>query len=359
MNYVFITSTKEWGGIERWLVTLTNKLCEQKHNVYLLLIRGGSIPYPEAFNKDINVHRIKTNWEFILRSKIIKYLNSIEDPRVISFKYKDWLILSKIKAAHPEIKLYFSVRSTLSKGLKGNQRRAVKVSKALQTADKIFCISHGVAEHMSQHYNVYEENIQVIYNPLVTGESLPQPNFIHPWLTNSKPDIPTFIAAGRLVEAKGFDILIHAFGKVREKRPCHLIILGEGPLRKELEDLVKCKGLEGDVDLPGFVSQPKLYFTRANTFVMSSHNEGFGNVLVEALQSGIPVVSTDYAHGAREILENGRLGALVPPGDINAMATAMMDSLSQDKCNIEYLQESLKRFEVTTSVKKFVNATSN
>jgi len=109
------------------------------------------------------------------------------------------------------------------------------------------------------------------------------------------------------------------------------MILGEGPEREPLEKLVKALGLAEDIALPGVVSNPYQYLTNADLFVLSSSYEGLPTVLVEAMACGCPVVSTDCPSGPREILDGGRYGRLVPVGDIQSLADAMLRSLDEDK----------------------------
>lgn len=102
-----------------------------------------------------------------------------------------------------------------------------------------------------------------------------------------------------------------------------MTILGEGPERRRLERLARELGLEEHVALPRFVDNPFAYMRRARPLVLSSTYEGFGNVLVEAMACGTPVVSTDCPNGPAEILEEGRWGHLAPVADPPAMARAM------------------------------------
>ncbi len=96
---------------------------------------------------------------------------------------------------------------------------------------------------------------------------------------------------------------------------------------KQLEALTQELGLDEDVSLPGFVDNPYAYMARSAVFVLSSAWEGFGNVLVEAMAVGTPVVSTDCPSGPAEILEGGKWGKLVPVGDIEKIAKAIIDTL--------------------------------
>ncbi|MCG8345898.1 MAG: glycosyltransferase [Chlorobiales bacterium] len=147
----------------------------------------------------------------------------------------------------------------------------------------------------------------------------------HPWFYPGEP--PVILGVGRLVQQKDFPLLIRAFSRLRKRREARLMILGEGPLRPELEALVETLDLKKDISLPGFIANPYAYMRCSALFILSSRWEGFGNVLVEAMACGTPVVSTDCPSGPSEILENGKWGRLVPVGDVNAMAFAMESAL--------------------------------
>jgi glycosyltransferase involved in cell wall biosynthesis len=121
--------------------------------------------------------------------------------------------------------------------------------------------------------------------------------------------------------------LLRAFARVRSARPARLVILGEGSQLRALQSLASELGIGDDVLFPGFVSNPFAYMARARAFVLSSAWEGFGNVLVEAMACGCPVISTDCPSGPAEILEGGRYGSLVPVGDPTPMAEAILETL--------------------------------
>ena len=128
---------------------------------------------------------------------------------------------------------------------------------------------------------------------------------------------------GRLSAEKDFATLIEAIAVVRQTRPVRLAIAGEGPERGALEALVAARGLGDAVEFLGFQADPTPLLLRAALFVSSSRYEGFGNVIVEALAAGAPVVATDAPYGPRAILLEGQLGPLVPVGDVDALAAAI------------------------------------
>ena len=131
----------------------------------------------------------------------------------------------------------------------------------------------------------------------------------------------TFITVGRLDRGKNHRLLIEALAK--SGLDADLWIIGEGPLRQNLEVLAAKLGLQERVKLLGRRTNPFAYLARADCFVFGSTNEGFPNVLVEAMACGLPMISTDCPFGPAEILEEGKYGMLVPNGDADAMSEAM------------------------------------
>lgn len=194
--------------------------------------------------------------------------------------------------------------------------------RAYPKADAIVAVSEGVARDLATLIRVPRDRITRIYNPVVTPELAARAcePLDHPWFRDGQP--PVVLGAGRLVPAKDYECLLRAFARVRERRPARLVVLGEGSERPRLERLAATLGIDADLQLPGFVGNPYRYMNRAAVFVLTSRWEGFGNVLVEAMACGTPVVSTD-CYGPREILEDGRHGLLVPVGDAESLAGAI------------------------------------
>ena len=143
-------------------------------------------------------------------------------------------------------------------------------------------------------------------------------------------DVCYIVGMGRLEPEKGFDRLIKAFHLVEKDCPgWKLLIVGEGSRRTELARLVASLGLEGRVELPGRVSNPRTLFRQCNLFCLSSESEGFGLVLVEAMSSGLPVISFDCDFGPREIITSSVSGVLVPPGDVRGPVAGRSDASSR------------------------------
>lgn len=189
-----------------------------------------------------------------------------------------------------------------------------------RAADAVVAVSNGVADDIAKVAKLPRERVLCVYNP-VYDESLSraaaQP-VDHPWLVDRQA--PVLIAAGRLHPQKGFDVLLRTMRKLKARTPCRLIIMGEGEERPALEALARELGVTEDVSLIGFVENPYAMMAKADAFVLSSRWEGLPTVLVEALATGVPVVSTNCPSGPDEILEDGKYGVLTPVEDPDALA---------------------------------------
>lgn len=130
------------------------------------------------------------------------------------------------------------------------------------------------------------------------------------------------LAAGRLVEEKGFDVALRAFAHLQDPE-ARLVILGEGPCRAALEALAASLGVGHRVEFPGFVADIRPWLDRARAFLLSSFYEGYAAVVVEALAAGRPVVSTDCTPATVELLCTDGAGAVAPIGDAAALAACL------------------------------------
>ena len=210
------------------------------------------------------------------------------------------------------------------------RRLAIRMSMRLvfPFADAVVSVSDGASDDLAKVAWMRRAAVTTIHNPIsgVPRASLLPPSTPAAWCQGEHRRV---LAVGRLKPIKDYPTLLRAFALLRRRMDARLLILGEGGERHALQALAAELGLEEALSMPGFAGDPAPYFAHADLHVLSSKGEGFGNVLVEALEQGTPVVSTDCLSGPREILGDGRYGALVPVGDAVALAEAMFDALSR------------------------------
>ncbi len=316
------------GGAERATVDLLCGMNRTRFNVSLALfeLRGGfrqQIPddIPVLNLQGRNRYDIRLVWRLakLLRQQcpslvfsVLRYANMVA---VLAHRLagsQACLILNEQNLPSAEFALFGGTR------IKGWSLRHL-----YPQADLVTTISEGIGTELSSLYGISEHKLQVIPNPVDIARitTLGGAGMEHPWFGL---ELPVVVAVGRLHPQKGFGYLIRAFAAVRNALPCKLIILGQGPQRRELEELITSLDLSDDVALVGFQANPYNYMRRATVFALSSLYEGFGIVLVEALALGVPVVATRCPVGPEEIVSDGLTGVLVPPADEGALAEALL-----------------------------------
>jgi glycosyltransferase involved in cell wall biosynthesis len=180
----------------------------------------------------------------------------------------------------------------------------------------------------------------VIENFNESAPQEPQPALIPAEIFSS----PVVMSIGRLADQKALHRLIHAHASLLGKGARHhLVILGDGPKRAELEALIVKLCVSESVWMPGHVDQPEAWLRQAALFALCSEYEGLPLVLLEALKLGVPVVSMDCPAGPREILANGNAGRLTPNGDIQAFQEAIEELLGSPQLRQSLSERGLER----------------
>lgn len=209
-------------------------------------------------------------------------------------------------------------------------------------ADALTCVSEDMVDDYRHYFGSSAPHVGV-HNIIVDEQSksrMLEP-VDHEWFSNR--DFPLLVAAGTLTTRKGFADLINAMSHVPRPKGARLLVLGDGPLRAELQSQIDSLGLSEVVCLHGLVDNPLKYFARSDIFVLSSYAEGLPNVLVEAMMCGCTPVATDCRTGPREVIDGDRFGYLVPVGDHVAMAKAIESAIDRPIPK-ERIAEAIKSF---------------
>jgi glycosyltransferase involved in cell wall biosynthesis len=322
------------GGAERVTLNLAEGITERGLPVDLVLAAADG-PFRDQVPPAVRLVDLRAGR--VLRSLIplTGYLRR-ERPRVLfsQMDHANLVALWAARLARRATPVVVTVHNTMSQAARLEGRLARRLwPPLLRTfypwAASVVTVSRGAADDLARTAGLPRDRVEVVYNPVITPAMMAiagqAPD--HPWFAPGQP--PVIVGVGRLTRQKDFATLIRAFAEVRRSRTAHLIILGEGDDRTELEALVTELGLIDDVALPGFRENAMAYIAGSSLFVLSSAWEGLPTVLIEALAAGTRVVSTDCPSGPREILQEGRLGNLVPVGDAAALAEAMIDALDR------------------------------
>ena len=163
----------------------------------------------------------------------------------------------------------------------------------------------------------------------------------HPWFKNC--NVPVILTVARLARQKQLDVLLRAFSRVVSAIPAKLLILGEGPLRAELEGLCKELGIEKYVSMPGYDSNPCKFMSACDVFVLASAWEGCPVALEEALTCGAAVIVNDAPGGSKDLIEYGKYGMMVPTGNHDALANAIVQILTENNLKKHYQEQACIR----------------
>lgn len=334
-HVAFLIPNLYGGGIERVIISLLQGFIVKVFSVDLLLIDEGMGISKKEIPSECRIFNLRARRSLTALLPLQKYLKQ-EKPDILitsATQVNAMALLTKV-VFRLSIPIIVTEHSTFFAALPHSKRPITSrflpffMRWLYPRSSFVVGVSKGVIEDLKKILGDAFPRLRVIYNPIIDQELLlkAEEPLDHPWFSSST--LPVILGVGRLTKQKDFPTLIRAFSLVRGKHPSRLVILGEGEDRPKLEALVKELGLKEDVWMPGFVANPYKYMKRASVFVLSSLWEGFGNVLVEAMVCGCPVVSTDCFSGPREILEDGRWGRLVPLEDVEALAEAILEILT-------------------------------
>jgi glycosyltransferase involved in cell wall biosynthesis len=225
-----------------------------------------------------------------------------------------------------------SERPTSGERLSGIVARRVSMSVAVST---------GTALTVEKRLGLPSGSVEVIRNPV-------DAQFIRSQASGTDPEElagrhPVVLVVARLSPEKDWDTLLRAFTMVATTARATLCIVGEGPERERIVRLARDAGVADRVLLTGNRPNPYRYMSCADVFVLSSHHEGFGMVLLEAMACGVPVVATDCESGPREIITHGQSGLLVAPQDPLALADSILSVLRDTDLAGRLRQGGLKR----------------
>lgn len=348
------------GGAEKVFVNLANSFCSKGYNVDILLTNEEG-DFLKELNPKIKVIELSSKRVLLDFFKLSRYMKA-EKPDVLMSALNHCNVLAALSSVvfNFNDKTFITIHSNLSETFKesgyfNSILTKLFMSLTFRYVSGAICVSQGVKKDFTSLFPQMEKKTTYIYNPFdikLIEQKAKLPSS-HPWLRKDR-SFKTIISSGRLIKAKDFTTLIQAFALVKDSKNVRLIILGDGPLRNELQTLIEKLNLSSFVDLHGFVENPFALISKSNLFVSSSMREGFSNVILEAMICKTPIVATDCPSGPSEILEDGKWGRLVPINNPEKLANAILYTFNNMDSTPSYANR-LEYFTTNIISDKYIN----
>lgn len=345
------------GGVEVVTARLAAGLAT-RGPVHLVLASNCAVEAP--FPVGVEVVRLGASRTLSSMPALVRYLRRVRPLGLVTAKdHASVVALLARSVGSPRTRVVVAVHLPIGAdgphraGFTGRFLPAI-VRACFPLADAVVAVSRSIADGLIE-LGIPRELVHVIANPVTEDDmataALGAPS--HPWLDIPLVE-PVLVWAGRLNPEKCVDVLLRAFAAVTTRRRARLVVVGDGPDRGSLEELATGLGIQDGVSFTGQVPDARPYLARASVVVLCSRLEGLPTVLIEALALGRQVVSTDCATGPEEILDGGRLGRLVPVGDVVALANAIGAAI--DAPLPPASPGDLRRYSVVSATDSYLNA---
>ena len=314
MKILFVNSSRVWGGNEKWTLRAAETLQARGHQVWMAIrepeIWRGHMHAPVeqvvfSFLNDADVKTVLALRRFIKRHKV---------DVVLPTRSRDYWLMGFARLG---TRAKYVMRMGITRDLRHTIKERLRYGVF---PDGIVVNAEAVKQSLARYSWVKSERIRVIYNGV---DSEPNSETLAPLKREGEFLI---VAAGRVETDKGFDVLVNAAALVVKKTPqLRVVIFGRGDQTEPLKEQINNLGLNDVVKLGGFTTNLAAALAQADLAVSSSYREGVSNFILEAWSAGVPVIATSIP-GSAEIVTDGIRGRLVPPGDAEQMARAIIEA---------------------------------
>lgn len=363
MHLAFFIPSLAGGGAERIVKTLVNALVQRGHQVDLLLTsRRG--PFLSCLDSRVSVvclgcdHTIQTVPSLICvlrkrRPDVV--VTSLLNATVAAYVALRWLRFSGNwrPALCTIVHSLLRQKAARAEGVRAQLLMHI-ARPVLREVESVIAVSDTARENLSSYTGRDSEKTTVIPNPFDIDaiQEKAQNPVSHKWVGQ---DSAVVVAVGRLCPIKNYPLLLRALSHLDDTRDVQTRILGAGSQRRALEDLSRKLGIDTKVDFMGFVKDPYTIISRADLLVLPSTAEAFGNVVVEALACGTPVIATESSGGPTELLEELDAGytPLAPPDPLSL--AEYIDATLNSTPNVERLRERARDFDLSAIVDQYVS----
>ncbi|ABM61556.1 glycosyl transferase, group 1 [Halorhodospira halophila SL1] len=338
------------GGAQRVFVTLANTLVDMTaHPIHLVVIRDGGEFWSEV-RPEVEIVNLGASRMRYALPALTRYLQTVRPQALCStLTYCNVVTILAWRLAGRPCRLLVREANVVRK--EESVRRAL-MRLTYPQADHVIALSPELHSNILDANVPVRDSIATIGNPALDFQAIERTTAALDFLPRPNPRF--ICAVGSLTYQKGFDTLLTAFARLSDTS-VHLVILGEGELRPSLEAQSEKLGIAHRVHLVGFVARPTDIVQHASLFVLSSRWEGFPNVLLEALGTGVPVVATDCPGANRSILRDGELGHLADPDDPDALAHSIAEALTDPRATPTERQERAQEFAAPKIAREYLD----
>lgn len=355
------------GGVERMMVYLANNFSSKGYRVDLVVLKNHG-PYKKLLSERVNLIDLKKKRVLFSIFSLAAYLRQNRpDVMLAAMNYVNVSAYFAHLFSFTKTRLVISERDIASKGVKKHKLGFIfknLIKFIYPRTYKIIAISKDVGEDLIANFKIPRDKVVVINNMvdinLTTQLNQTQKQQLYvQCFDDSKYSSPIIISIGRLVPYKNFSYLINAFSMLSgTNSDVKLIILGEGPERQTLEKLILDLDLQERVKLMGFQDNPREFMQISSVFVSSSTHEGFGNVIIEAMAEGLPIIVTDCLGGPKEIVDYGKYGEIVPLDNEKELASRI-NMLLQTEYDSNLSIGRAKQFSIENISQEYLNVLLN
>lgn len=259
-------------------------------------------------------------------------------------------------------KIYVSLHIPLSVHEKSSMYRSQRFIPLLlkivsPLVERFVGVSKGVSDDFIKSTKINPSKFSVINHASLDEQSFAESEIFK--ILEIRENLPKksknlkLLAVGRLAPEKGFDVLIDSIKYISPQYELKCKIVGDGPCKSELHELVELGGLSEVIEFTGRVSNVTELYDWADVFILPSFYEGLPNVVLEALSRGCPVVATDCVGGTSELLAGGKFGTLVKPGDADDLARGIIEELRSERCPRDLIDRATF-FSIKNTVDRWV-----
>ena len=332
IRVAFVAPSLNGGGAERAAVTVLNALDPGAYTKALYLFRREG-PYLQDVSSGVELVAAAAD-DRVGRVRLLSAFLASWRPQIVVSFLSYFSVFVAMRLARSRARFVINQQTPLSAFLTDRdyawrapvRRQAFEaVARFVYPRASVVATSRGVGDDLVSRFGVGRDRLATIPNPAAL-EAIARAA-AEPVELPGPAGAPVIATAGRLAEAKNWPLFVESLRRLRADQPFRAIVLGAGELEAEIRRRVADADLEAQVTLAGFQSNPWKYMARADVFALTSHYEGFGNVLIEAMACGAPVVAT-ASPGTRDIVQPETNGLLVEAHEPGAVASALRRVLS-------------------------------